>query len=361
MRKNYLDNIRWITVWIVVLFHVFFYFNNIGVEAMFKNAGAYTEGTYTFAGIFQYVVYPWFMLLLFIIAGMSSFYAFQKRTSKEFIKERTRKLLIPSTLGLLVLAWLPGSISAAQYAPLPAEIPSFVMYFIHCFMGTGALWFCQVLFVFSLLVLIVRKIDPNNKFQNFCSKCNIIVLLLFYFLIWLFSKILNMPVITAYRFGIYGLGFFLGYFVFSNDSVQESLKKWGLPIFACAIVAGIFYVRLSYGKYYASHEVLQTWITNLYAWLMVLSVLGLGNRFLNFSNSFTTYMKKSSFGVYVLHITVILVGCNFLAKTQLPIWSLYILLALIAVAGSLLLWEILRHVYVIRYFLFGIKSKKKEA
>lgn len=34
-RKNYLDNIRWITILIVVAFHVFYYYNNIGVTPMF--------------------------------------------------------------------------------------------------------------------------------------------------------------------------------------------------------------------------------------------------------------------------------------------------------------------------------------
>lgn len=34
-RKNYLDNIRWITILIVVEFHVFYYYNNIGVTPMF--------------------------------------------------------------------------------------------------------------------------------------------------------------------------------------------------------------------------------------------------------------------------------------------------------------------------------------
>ena len=51
----------------------------------------------------EYIVYPWFMVLLFIIAGMSSRYSLQKRTGKQFIKERAVKLLIPSTLGLFVI------------------------------------------------------------------------------------------------------------------------------------------------------------------------------------------------------------------------------------------------------------------
>ena len=68
-RKNYLDNIRWITILVVVIFHIFFYYNNIGVTSMFMGLAdnPSVEGaapTITFAGIYQYAVYQWFMLLL---------------------------------------------------------------------------------------------------------------------------------------------------------------------------------------------------------------------------------------------------------------------------------------------------------
>ena len=87
MRKHYLDNIRFLTIFFVVIFHVYFYYNNIGTEAMFAGLKPY-EGAVTFAGIYQYFVYPWFMLLLFVVAGISARYALEKRTERQFLKER---------------------------------------------------------------------------------------------------------------------------------------------------------------------------------------------------------------------------------------------------------------------------------
>ena len=86
MRKHYLDNIRFLTIFFVVIFHVYFYYNNIGTEAMFAGLKPY-EGAVTFAGIYQYFVYPWFMLLLFVVAGISARYALEKRTERQFLKE----------------------------------------------------------------------------------------------------------------------------------------------------------------------------------------------------------------------------------------------------------------------------------
>ena len=35
-RKAWLDNIRWMTIVLVVIYHVFYYYHNIGIDPMFK-------------------------------------------------------------------------------------------------------------------------------------------------------------------------------------------------------------------------------------------------------------------------------------------------------------------------------------
>ena len=84
MRKLYIDNIRWITVVLVVLYHVIYMFN--GIET-FGVIGPFSDVQYQDA--FQYIVYPWFMLLLFAVSGMSARYELVRRSEKEFIKKRT--------------------------------------------------------------------------------------------------------------------------------------------------------------------------------------------------------------------------------------------------------------------------------
>ena len=103
MRKHYLDNIRWITVVLVVIYHVIYMYN--GVQP-FGVIGPFQEVQYQDA--FQYVVYPWFMALLFVVSGMSARYELETRTAGEVIRRRTRKLLVPSTIGLFVFQWILG-------------------------------------------------------------------------------------------------------------------------------------------------------------------------------------------------------------------------------------------------------------
>ena len=103
MRKFYLDNIRWVTVLLVMIYHIFYMFNAAGVVG---GVGSFRKVQYQ-DGLL-YFVYPWFMVLLFLIAGISARYALEKISAGEFLRKRTWKLLVPSTLGLFVYQWIVG-------------------------------------------------------------------------------------------------------------------------------------------------------------------------------------------------------------------------------------------------------------
>ncbi len=83
MRKYYLDNIRWVTVVLVVIYHVLDMYNGEGVRGGLVKITALDVQYYD---IFMYAVYPWFMLLLFlcgmiiqIISGANSRYKEQQK------------------------------------------------------------------------------------------------------------------------------------------------------------------------------------------------------------------------------------------------------------------------------------------
>lgn len=153
-RYYFIDNLRWVTVVLVLIYHVFYNFNALGV---FGGIGGFAE--HQWQDVVGTVLYPWFMTLMFLLAGMSSRYALQHRTAREFRRERTRKLLVPSTLGLLVFGWVLGFVNMkAGGGVLPEEMPGVVKFLIGVISGTGPLWFIQDLYVFSLLLLVVRKV-----------------------------------------------------------------------------------------------------------------------------------------------------------------------------------------------------------
>lgn len=163
MRKYYLDNIRWITVVLVVIYHVVYMFNGIITDGV---VGPFHENQYQ--DVIQYMLYPWFMILLFLVAGMCARYDLERRSVKEFVRARTRKLLVPSTLGLLAIGWVQGYFNMAisgAFAYMPDTLPAPAMYFIMALSGTGVLWFIQMLWLFSILLALARKAEKGKLYK----------------------------------------------------------------------------------------------------------------------------------------------------------------------------------------------------
>lgn len=351
MRKYYLDNIRWLTVVLVLIYHVFYLFNGVGVLG---GVGSFSPVQYQDSVL--YFVYPWFMVLLFLVSGMSARYALRTRTPKQFFKSRTLKLLVPSTLGLLVFQWLVGYLNMTIGSSIES-IPAFMRYPIMALSGTGPLWFIQMLWLFSALLLLIRRIDKNDKLYNLCEKCNIVVILLLFLPMWGASQILNAPVITTYRFGIYFFAFLLGYFVFSHDTVMEKIEKIHIPALVAAIILGVGFVWYFFGTNYTEDACLKHIFTSIYLWIAVIAILGCGKAWLSRTSPFANYMSKASFGIYIVHYIVALSVCYLLKiYVALPAAVLYLIALAAVLLLSAALYEVIRRIPVIRFFVLGIKK-----
>ena len=355
MRKTYIDNIRWITVVLVVIYHVIYMFNGI---ITFGVIGPISEMRYQDA--YQYFVYPWFMLLLFVVSGMSARFCLEQHSPKEFLKTRTRKLLVPSTIGLFVFWWILGYYNALIGGGFEsmAAAPKPVQFLIMAVSGTGPLWYIQLLWLFSLVLLPIRKIE-KDKLWRLCEKVSVPVLLSFVFVIWGAAQILNTPIIVVYRFGIYGAGFLLGYFVFSHDRVMDKLEKWWRFLLPAALVIGVVFIARFWGAPYAEHEVLDTFLCNLYAWTAVLAVLAVMKKWGNFDNAFSKWMNRKSWGLYLFHYLPLAACAWYLHQyTALPALVVYLCSAVAAFAGAYLLYEMISRIPVLRWCVCGIRGEK---
>lgn len=356
MRKYYLDNIRNITVLLVVVYHAFYIFNGVGV------AGGLPPITqHRFQDAILYLLYPWFMVLLFIVSGMCSKYYLEKHTEKEYLKSRTVKLLVPSTLGLFAFQWIQGYINmkiSGAFDTLPEGIPSPVLYVIEAVSGIGVLWFAQILWVFSLLLILAVKLE-KGKLAKLCEKANIIVLILLAVPVWAAAQVLNTPVVTVYRFGIYGFAFFLGYFVFSNESVTDQLKKYFLPLDIVAAVLAAVYTKVYFGQNYTEEPAINSPLAAAFLWFACLGILGTAKRFFDSENKFSAFLSKKCWGIYVLHYLP-LSACAYLltTKTQLNSPLIYALVLISGLVGSIVLYEIISRIPISRFLILGIKKKR---
>ena len=160
MRKHFLDNLRWSVVLMVLVYHVFYNFN---AEGVFGGLGSFADVQYQDS--IMYVLYPWFMVVLFLVSGVCSRYALASKGPGAFVRSRTVKLLVPSTVGLFVFQWILGYFNT-RIAGAWDSIPSFARYPAMVLSGVGPLWFIQLLWLYSLLAAVIYRIFPGRISQE---------------------------------------------------------------------------------------------------------------------------------------------------------------------------------------------------
>ena len=391
-RKHWLDNIRWVTVLLVLFYHVIYFYNAKGV---FGGIGGFYE-TQPWDAIMS-LLYPWFMLLLFLVAGISSRYALgpaapeqvhepvegregpHHLTHKQFIKSRTLKLLVPATIGLFVFQWMTGyfNTAVARGQGVFDNVPTFVMYFIWAFSGIGPLWFIQDLWLFSILLVLFRVIG-KDRLYNWITKMEgryaeynmpfIAVVVAVGFVLVSFGSfcVIREPrpettdgLWNLYRPVTYFVAFLLGYYLFSRESIQDMLAKGRVGYLVFAVISGVYFTVIMYGKNDTTPEVLTSWPCILYAWFAILAMLSCFKAWANKTSPFANYMTKSSFGIYVVHYLVIAsLGYMMKMYTTLPPWAMYLILTVAVFTLSPLIYEIIRRIPFLRWCVLGISRKK---
>ncbi|MBO7357711.1 MAG: acyltransferase [Lachnospiraceae bacterium] len=361
MRKHYLDNIRWITVIIVVIYHVFYMYN---AEGVLGGLGKITDLPVQYYDMFQYLVYPWFMPVLFVVSGISARFSLDQHSEKEFLRSRTLKLLVPSTIGLFAFQFVQGYVSMSLGGGfeglVDAGVPKFVIFLIMVLSGSGVLWYMHLLWLYCAILLLIRKVE-KEKLLKAGEKTPMWMIMLFFFPVWGAAQILNTPIVSVYRFAFYFVFFILGYFVFSNDEVIGRLKKASVPLIVLAVILCVTFTGLYFGENYADKPINRGFLFALDAYVGSLAVLSGMARFGDLSNAFTKWMSSHSFGLYVFHYLGISSVALLIARPKLAPAPVCYLLSL--VAGFLFgygLYAIISKIPFFRWAVLGIKKKKEK-
>ena len=353
-RKYYIDNIRWICTLLLFPFHTLRVFDPFG--ELF-----YVSGTgIPAAQLFFIILHTWFMPLLFLLAGVGSAYALNKRTAKEYIKERVFKLLIPVVIGILLLVPIQTYIAEiSNNGYTGSYLGQYILFFtkptdLSGYTGgftPAHLWFIIFLFGISVISLPAMYFYQKSSKRIPAHKIPLPVLLTFCIIPIFTQMILN---IGGKSVGEYLTWFLFGYFFISSDTIQDKLKKYRLLLLGLA-VASVLLLEFAAFQIGEISEILIMLLYYLYAWTFILAVIGFGKRYLNFSNKATAYLSQSSFAVYVFHQQWIVVAGYFILKWigNVPLQVLSVLCA--GVILTFLSYAAARRFKVTR-FMFGIKT-----
>lgn len=352
MRIHYIDNIRSITIILVVIYHVFFIFNSVTPEI---SIGCFNKVQYQ--DIVLYLLHPWIMIILFIVSGISSRLYLSHHTIKEFIFARTQKLLVPSTVGLFVFGWVQGLVNIEIYNAKESikSVPLFGKIIITVLSGTSVLWFVQMLWIFSMILAFVRKFERGYLFKltiNF----DIISMVLLVIPVYISGLFLNTPVVTVYRFGIYGFTFFLGYFVFAHDEVITRICRFKYSLVAASLISGVVFVKLHFGENFAEMPCVACFSNVTFAWCTVLAVFSIMKIFGNIQNKLLEFIKCKSFGIYVFHYLPISLLAFLMKKySNFHATTCYLILIFSSFCISICLFEVFRRIPILKLCVLGIK------
>lgn len=360
MRKYFLDNLRWIIIVVVVLYHVLIIYNNIGVPYVINTTGN------TLATVFILSFSVWFMQLLFTVAGISTFYSLRKRDSKQYLNERVQKILIPMVAGIIFVIPFQtyyGFLYNGQNLNFLNFWFNFLTNWWYYFItgnGIGPLWFLLYLFIISLVALPIITKYKNGNWRIPTEKVNIYHLLLLIIPLAIGSSLINLsPDKSLVQFFLL---FIFGYFLLSDEDIQQKLedKRWPLFITFILLIIGLLTTYLS--KLYFSIILIDTTAplfllySNAIVWIGILAIMGMGKYYLEFKTPMTLYLSGASYPIYIFHIAwITMLQYIFLTLFPNMIALQIILIFTLGFTLTLLTYEIIRRIKVVR-FLFGIRG-----
>ena len=338
-RKYYIDNIRWLFILLLIPFHAAMAYNTWESNYIWIEENKLLSS-------FVIFISPYYMPTLFVLAGMSMKYSLKKRSGKQFLKERVRKLFIPLVVGIITVVPVMtffadrfhngyGGSFIEHYGIFFTNLSDFTGY--DGYFTPGHLWFILFLFIVSIIaygiIVLQKKFCPNLSFKN-CKVCQVIFLII-------------LPVLMKgiFDFGGKSIGeslafVLLGYYIFSEDEVVEKLSEYSGYFLTITIVSVIIY------NYIFVFLGIRDSVTNdicpyVALWFGVLGIIGFASNHMNWNNRITKYLSANSFKIYIIHFMWIVIIQFYLSRISNSIAVCYIVSVAFAFACTFLTVEIL--------------------
>lgn len=327
------------------------------------------------------------MPAIFLISGIATYYALTNRRAGRFIKDRSLRLLVPLLVGLFTHIPLQGYLTQVNYNLYGG---SFWQWFPTMFKGPawfgttfnwlgGHLWYLEVLFLYSLVLLPLFILLRNGSGKRILSWLNSRlsapgVLYLPALVIILLSATLNPDsgsLLTSEDFGGWNLPshliFFLsGFMLASSQAMQASILRirWISLIVCIAIFvvgAGVL-LTLTGGEVVFGTPLFLVWaiISSVTGWAGMLAILGFGMHRLNVKSPVLDYANEAVLPFYILHQSILFVVGFYVLNWSIPDLMKWIIILSVTFVIIMILYEFLiRRINLLRV-LFGMKPVYKE-
>lgn len=369
-RQFYIDWLRILLIFSVFLFHV---------GMIFNSWHWHVKNDTTYKGVLWYsmvLLHQWRMPLLFLVSGASTYFALGKRTSRQYLGERFKRLIIPLVVGVFTL------VPVQVYIEKSAQYSSLIDFYQHMFDGiypTGNfswhhLWFIVYLFVISLFISPFLRFFKSVRFKNFALwmekmaakplGLNIIIIPL------VISQLLLRPYFPDSTNGLfddwasmafYIIFFLAGFILLSNKNITESIKKQRYLYLIEAILASVFLVTVPYQQ--GISEKMANLLYDNDATIVALSTgltaIGFAKQHLNFNSQLRKIANEAIYPFYLLHQPVIVVVGFFVTAWNIPILMKVFIIIIFSLTITISIYWFLVKSYNLMRVVFGMKPNVK--
>ncbi|WP_440958379.1 acyltransferase family protein [Oceanicaulis sp. LC35] len=373
-RRHDLDWLRIIAFGLLVLYHVGMFYVPWGWHVKSVHAGSGAEPLMS-------LLNPWRLALLFFISGVAFRYLYDKSGGWKFAGERTWRLLPVIVFGMLVVVMPQTYFQLREMGEIEPGILAFWPHYITDWEIAGIavptwnhLWYVVYLFVYALVLAPLMGLlkafgrGPGAVLGRIWdSRFGPLLIIGLGFAPMMVYRVFLTPHFDvthnlvwdwanhAYSFTCVLYGFFAA----KSERFWRGVDR-ALPLaLGLTVVLGVVLtpVWALYWDQVAEHAV-PLWLARagrvLYAWSMIVTLLGLARRFLNTDGPVRRYLTEAIFPVYILHQTITVAAGYALTRMGLDVWTEFVLLTLITYAGSFAGFEIIRRIKPLRP-LFGLK------
>jgi len=371
VRQVYLDWLRVLAILTIFLFHSTRFFD-LG-DWHVKNAH-----TYFAVQLWTDFLASWGMPFIFVISGASSFFALGKRSAAEFAKERVLRLAIPLVVGIFTHCAVQVYLDRITHGVFRGSLWSFLPHYFDGLWGYGGnfawqgmhLWYLEVLFVFSVLLLPLMIWSKRSIGAQWLARTTALLSVpgLAYALALPVmvcvatvdpSSFLGSRTWAGWSLAAHALFFLGGFVLVSDDNLQERIQqgRWvSMLLGAMTASALIMMIRRHSGfDFGTARDPLFFAVVGLNAWCWILTIWGFGRKHLNAATPLLLYANEAVLPFYILHQTVLLVVGYFVVQWEIPDPLKWAIISSASLAIILLVYDrLIRRSNVLR-ILFGMR------
>ncbi|TFW21264.1 hypothetical protein E4L96_09250 [Massilia arenosa] len=335
-RLYFLDWVRIIAFIILIFYHTGMYYVTWGWHVKSPYASDAIEAMMLMSA-------PWRLGLLFFISGVASSFLLSKTTIWSFVKQRSKRLLIPLLFGMAVIVPLQPYCEVIEKLHYQGSFIDFLkLYYTgyHGFCENGKcldlptwnhLWFVAYLFVYTLaysalVALAAHRLPRITKvLVQALSGWRLLALPVIWFAVMRMGLKPWFPETHAlvndwYNHAVYFPAFMVGALIAKERLFWQRMDDIRWPALAFAFASwGIMMAVFSLPDpfYEGPNGMLFKFIGrtawSFCEWCPVIAACGFAHRHLNFESPRRQYLTQAVFPVYILHQTII-VGFAHLIK-----------------------------------------------